>query len=202
MKLYYVPQTRSMRARWMLEELEVPYELHRLDVSTREHRQPAYLALNPLGRVPTLADGEVVVHESLAICLYLADRHPERGLAPPPTSPERGSYYQWSVFSMVSVEKGLDLVHQHAVRLPEAERSPAAAEAGRRTFREAAAVVEQALGDRDHLVGDRFTTADLMMASVLGWGKLMGLLGEDFPRLTAYVRKHLARPAAKRARVD
>jgi glutathione S-transferase len=202
MKLSYVPHTRAVRARWMLEELEVPYELHRLDPASRENRQPPYLRLNPLGQVPTLVDGDVVIFESLAICLYLADRFPDRGLAPPPGSPERGAYYQWSVFSMVTVEKAVDQVSQHTVRLPQAERLPAMVEAGRARFREAAAVVDGALEGRLFLAGDRFTAADLMMASVLGWGKLLGLLGEGFPRLADYIRRQVSRPAAKRARAD
>jgi glutathione S-transferase len=200
-KLYYVPMTRAGRARWMLEELEVPYELHRLEVSAKENRQPAYQALNPLGQVPTLVDGDVVIYESLAICLYLADKYLEKGMAPPPSSPLRGPYYQWSVFSMVTVEKAVDQVNQHTVRLPEAQRVPAMAEAGRARFRDVAAVVDAALGDRELLVGDRFNAADLMMAAVLGWGKLFGLLA-GFPRLEAYVRRHVGRPAAKRSRAD
>ncbi len=201
MKLYYVPSTRAGRARWMLEELEIPYELHRLDPSVRENRQPPYLALNPLGTVPTLVDGDVVVYESLAICLYLADKFPDKGLAPPPGSPERGPYYQWSVFSMVTLEKGLDLVNLHTVRLPEDKRIPQAAEMGRARFLEAAAVLDQALADREYLVGGRFTTADLVTGAVLGWGKLFGLLG-DHPRLVDYVRRQVGRPAARRSRAD
>ena len=80
MKLYYTPRTRSSRPRWMLEELEIPYELVRVDLSAGEHRKPEYLAINPYGAVPALVDGEVKLFESAAICAYLADKHPDRGL--------------------------------------------------------------------------------------------------------------------------
>ena len=201
MKLYYVPMTRAGRARWMLEELEVPYELHRLDVTTQENKGAAYRAIHPLGQVPALVDGDVTVFESLAVLLYLADKYPEKGLAPPVGSPLRGAYYTWSVYSMVTVERAVDQVNQHTVRLPAAERVPAAAEAGRARFREAAEVVDRALDGRPYLIGDGFTAADLMMASVLGWGRLMGMLG-DQPRLEDYVKRHVSRPAAKRSRAD
>ena len=140
-------------------------------------------------------------HDAATKALYLADKYPEKGLAPPVGSPLRGAYYTWSVYSMVTVERAVDQVNQHTVRLPAAERVPAAAEAGRARSREAAEVVDRALDGRPYLIGDGFTAADLMMASVLGWGRLMGMLG-DQPRLEDYVKRHVSRPAAKRSRAD
>src|SRR6266581_3251982 len=105
MKLYYVPMTRSNRPRWLLEELGAPYEIVRLDIGAKENRRAEYLALNPLGHVPTLVDGDLVLFETLAICLYLADKFYERGLAPSFESPERAAYLQWTVFATVSAEK-------------------------------------------------------------------------------------------------
>ena len=125
MKLYYVPNTRAHRCRWLLEELEVPYELHRLDLAAGEHKQPPYLELQPHGAVPVLVDGETVVFESAAICLYLADRFPERGLAPRAGDPARGAYYQWLVYSISELEPPVALTFAHKVRLPEANRVPA-----------------------------------------------------------------------------
>ena len=77
MKLYFAPRTRATRARWLLEELGVPYELVKLDLARQENTTPAYLAVHPLGEVPALVDGEVTLLESLAICLHLADRYGE-----------------------------------------------------------------------------------------------------------------------------
>jgi glutathione S-transferase len=202
MKLYYVPATRSTRPRWLLEELEVPYELVRLDPRKKENRAPEYLAINPTGHVPAFVDDDgTPMFESLAICLHLADRFPEKGLAPPVGDPERGRYLTWAVFSMVSLEKSVDLVSKHTARLPEAERVASVAAAMTRTFHEDAAVVEAALQGKEYLVGGRFTVADLMMTATLGWAKLLGLLAEH-PVLEEYVRRNLARPAAKRGRKD
>src|SRR5216684_3336120 len=88
MQLYFAPRTRASRPRWLLEELEVPYELVKLDLSKQESRTPAYLALHPFGEVPVLVDGDVTLFESSAICLYLADRFPEKRLAPSLGSPD------------------------------------------------------------------------------------------------------------------
>jgi glutathione S-transferase len=85
MKLYFAPRTRAVRPRWLLEELGVPYELVKLDPSKQENKTPAFLALHPFGEIPVLVDGDVTLFESAAICLYLADRFPEKNLAPPPT---------------------------------------------------------------------------------------------------------------------
>jgi len=202
MKLYYVPATRSTRPRWLLEELEVPYELVRLDSTAKENKQPEYLAINPTGHVPALVDDDgSAIFESLAICLHLADKFPEKGLAPPIGDPERGRYLTWSVFSMVSIEKSVDVYNKHTVRLPEPERVPSVAATMARTFHEDAAVVEAALAGKEYLVCGRFTVADLMMSATLGWAKLLGLLAEH-PVLEEYVRRNLARPAAKRGRKD
>jgi glutathione S-transferase len=201
MTLFYVPQTRAVRVRWLLEELGVPYELHRLDPSKRETHGTDYLKLNPLGQVPTLRDGDAVLTESLAICHYLADKFADQGLAPEPGIPARAEYERWMAFSMVALERWVDTVNQHQVRLPEAERVPAVIPWARRRFDEAARVLTDALGGRQVLVGDRFTVADLMTASVLGWARLLGML-EEHPLLVEYCRPHFSRPAAKRSRAD
>lgn len=202
MKLFYVPMTRAVRARWMLEELEVPYELVRLDVSQKQNRQPEYLALNPTGHVPTLVDDDGrPIYETLAIILWLADRFPDKGLAPPIASPERGAYLQWMVFSIASLERYADLYSHHTTRLPEADRVPGVAAAARKAFLDHARVVDAHLDDKEYLVGGRFSAADLAMAAVLGWARMMGLLAE-LPRLEDYVRRCASRPAAKRSRAD
>ena len=90
MKLYYAPHTRASRPRWLLEELGVPYELVRVDVAHQENRQAPYLLINPLGHVPALVDGDMTIIESAAICMYLADKFPEKKMAPAVGSPPRG----------------------------------------------------------------------------------------------------------------
>jgi glutathione S-transferase len=93
--LYGMPGTRAGRVRWVLEELGLPYREVTLDRAKGEHRRPEYLGINPLGRVPALVDGDFVLTETAAICLHLAEQHPERGLAPRPGTPERARMNQW-----------------------------------------------------------------------------------------------------------
>ncbi len=201
MTLYFTPRTRATRARWLLEELEVPYELVRLDPAKQENRAPSYLALQPFGDVPALVDGDVTLFESSAICLHLADRFPEKQLAPPVGSADRGYYYQWLLFAEVSIEPEVKAHHDHA-QLPEEKKAEAHAQealAGHRTrLIDRLQVVERGLGGGEHLVGGRFTAADLVMASILHWAHTLHLL-DGHPRLFDYALLHARRPAVRRA---
>ncbi|MET0404970.1 MAG: glutathione S-transferase family protein [Cystobacter sp.] len=186
MKLYFAPRTRATRARWLLEELGVPYELVKLDLTRQENTTPAYLAVHPLGEVPALVDGDVTLRESLAICLHLADWFPEKHLAPPIGSAERGPYYQWMVFA----EGRLDpLVMEFANEAPARNRTRLTA---------VLQVIDAGLGEREFLVGGAFTAADVVMASILHLAHTLKLLGEH-PRLEEYVKRHSRRPAVLRA---
>ena len=95
---YHAPQTRAVTAHWMLEEAGAPYRMHVLDIDRREHKQPAFLAIDPMGKVPALVHRGTVITKLAAICLYLADAFPDAGLAPPIGDPERGSYLRWLLF--------------------------------------------------------------------------------------------------------
>ncbi len=201
MKLYYAPQTRAVRPRWLLEEIGAPYTLVRLDMSKGEHKMPEYVKIHPHGAVPALVDGDVTMFESAAICAYLADKFPEKRLAPPVGSPARASYYQWIIYSMATLEPPVLQVLSHMVMLPEAERSAAAAEEGRAKFGQIAAVLTQALEGKSFLLGEQFSAADVMIGSTLVWGQMLGLLN-DYPVLAAYVGRLASRPAFQRAQAD
>ena len=193
LKLYYVPRTRSSRPRWILEELGVPYEIIRMEAA--DTKRPEYLAVHPLGRVPALVEDGVTLFESAALCLHLADKYGEGKLAPAPGTAERALYYQWILFAMASVEPHLSRFLKLRMSDGDAEEMErVAAEA-----REHLAVIEKALEGHEFIVGDRFTAADVVAASVCSWAKLMGLT-ETLPRCDAYAKRLLARPAAKRAR--
>jgi glutathione S-transferase len=201
MKLYFAPRTRATRARWLLEELGVPYELIKLDLARQENSTPAYLAVHPLGEVPALVDGDVTLLESLAICLYLADRFPEKRLAPPMGSAERGPYYQWMTFAEVSLEPVVMEFYRHA-RLSEETKAHAPSEeelAKHRTRLGAVLdVIDVGLGGREFLVGGAFTAADVVMASILHLANTLRLL-DGQPRLVEYVKRHTQRPAVRKA---
>lgn len=201
MKLYHSQFTRSGRARWMLEELEIPYDCERLALSKGEHKSPEFLAINPHGAVPALVDGDLRLNESSAIVMHLADTHPEKKLAPPVGSKERADYYRWMVYVPSSVDPALEAITFHAKLLPEAQRIPAIAEDGRRKWSAVSKVLENAIGDRQYIVGDSFTAADIVVCSAIGWVAFLGMAG-DHPKLMKYNEALMSRPAAKRAYAD
>jgi glutathione S-transferase len=183
--LYYGVNTRAGRPRWLLEELGVPYELDR----DPGHRAAAH----PLGKVPALRDGDMLMFESEAICIYLADKFADRGLAPPIDSPLRGPYLQWMAFVGAELETGI--IDWYKAGTDEAKQ------AARAHFDKRAKVVSDAVDRKQYLLGDQFSAADCMVGSVLGWARGAGLL-ENWPVLIDYGRRVGGRPAAKRARAD
>jgi len=201
-KVFYVPGTRATRALWLMEELvergPVDWEAVRLDVKGGENKRAPYLAIHPLGQVPAILDGETPVFESVAICLYLADRFLDRGLAPTFGSPLRAPYYQWAAFNPATLEPAIGEYARHTAQLPEAERVPALAEKAKGKCQEAARALEAVLAGKEYLVGDRFTAADILTAGNLNWARRVGLL-EGHPALGEYATRLLARPAAVRA---
>ena len=200
MKLYYVPRTRASRPRWMLEELGVPYQLARLDASKGETRSPEHLARQPLGHVPALEDGEVRMFESAAICLYLAEKYPEKGLLPPAATPGRAATYQWLFYAMTELEPPCSALSAERKK-PEGERSSAAVEGARARFRKAAAALEPVLARGPFLLGADLTVADVVVGAVLAWGRSYGAL-EGLPATEAYLGRLRERPAWKRALAD
>lgn len=182
---------RPVRVVWMLEELGVPYEL--VIMSAEEGKAEEHRARHPLGRVPVLEEDEGFVFESAAICLHLCDLHPDGGLAPPPGTHDRALVYQWSVFVPAEVEPPL------IEAAMQAQRDPERAQRARRRFDAAAAAVAGALGSREHLVGDSFGVADVLVSSALAFTRRAGLW-EDLPAsLQRYVERMQERPARRRA---
>jgi len=189
MRLYHSPGSRSTRSLWTLEEIGQPYEL---TVIGKERREAEHRERHPLGRVPVLElDDGRYLFESAAICLQLADLYPEAQLIPELASTERGLVYQWTVFSMSELEpKFYDL------RFAERRgKDPADARA---TFEPIAVALQDAVTGNEWLVGETFTVADIMCASVLARIAEFDL-GPDFAPLLSYVERALARPAKLRA---
>lgn len=191
MRLYHVPNTRSNRVLWLLEEIGAPYDLTLMTAD--ERRGEEHVTRHPLGRVPVIEDEEGFVFESLAILLHIADLHPESGLIPPAGSHNRALVYQWSVFAMTELEPAVIEVFV-ARRGDDQERI----DKGVESFRVAAEVVEDALDDGDYLVGGRFTVADLVCGAVLMFGRRAELT-EGLPRIAGYLDRLGARPARERA---
>ena len=190
---YTNPMSRGRIARWMLEEVGEPYETVLLDYGTTMKR-PEYLAINPMGKVPAIKHGETVVTEGAAICAYLADIFPDKGLAPPPGHPLRGPYYRWMFFAAGPVEAS---VTGKALGLLAPEDK--AAMAGYGTFDATMMALERAVSRGDYICGDQFTAADVYVGSQIGWGLMFGTIDKR-PAFTDYVGRLQSRPAAIRAR--
>jgi glutathione S-transferase len=202
LNLYYASPSRAIRPRWILEEIGAPYDLVRLDLAADEHKRPEYLAINPTGTVPALVDGELKLFESAAICEYLADKFPDRGLAPRVGTPDRGLYYQWMHFSMTSLDIPVISIFHHTTLRPEAERIPAIAEESRTQLLAAIRVIDQPLSRKEYILGETFSAADVMIGSSLIWAGTMQLIPSDCEASHSYVRRLAGRPAFQRASAD
>jgi glutathione S-transferase len=190
---YTNPMSRGRIARWMLEEVGEPYETVLLDYGTTM-KDADYLAINPMGKVPAIRHGDTVVTEGAAICAYLADAFPDKGLAPPPASRERGPYYRWIFFAAGPVEQAV--TGKSMGLLAPADKKMMA---GYGSFEETINALEQAVRDGPYICGDRFTAADVYVGSQIGWGMMFNNI-EKRPAFEDYFGRISGRPAAARAR--
>jgi len=194
MRLHHQPRSRSTRVLWLLEEIGEPFDL---TVMAREAKQtPAYRALHPLGRSPALETDDGPVFESTALILHIADLHPEAGLIAPLGSYSRALQYQWCFFGMTEIESALmDIARQ---LWNEGEPVEGVVEAATRRFLKATDVVAGTLADRDYLVDDEFSVADVVVGSVLAFART-GEITELPDGVVDYVDRLEARPARQRA---
>jgi len=194
MKLYEFAPTRSIRVRWTLQELEVPFEAITVNLVAGEHRKPEFLALNPAGKVPVLVDGDLVLTESIAIAVYLGEKYPEKGLMP--TDPAaRAQVMRWLLFTTTELEHPLWRIAKHRVIYPEDKRLPADIELARDEFTEMAQVLDRHMVDREFVVGEGVTVADFVLGYTLDWAQMGGLL-DGLPRLEGYMERMYDRPRA------
>lgn len=199
LKVYGCSGTRSQRVLWALEELGAEYEYVTVNLLEGEGQRPAYLAVNPAGKVPALVDGDLVLTESAAICAYLGDRHPEAGLVPSPCTRERALYDRWCYFVISELEQPLWTLAKHSFALPEKLRVPAVRDAALWEFGRAVKVLAKGLGEREFLVGERFSAADILAGHTLAWASRAEVPVEA-PNVAAYAERLLSRPALERAR--
>ncbi len=200
MKLYEFGPTRSIRARWMLQELAVDFEAASVNLPAREHLSPEFLELNPAARVPVLVDGGFVLTESVAIVLYLAEKYSDRGFIPADLE-LRADFYRWILFAVTELEQPWWRIAKHTRLYPEQDRLPADVVLARRDFLPMAAVLEKHMQGRNYVVGDRVTAADFVVAYTLDVAGEMQLLGEC-PALRSYVERMYARPRAPQRIAD
>ena len=188
--LYFATASRSYVALWMLEELGVPFETVTLDLRAGDQKKPEYLAINPMGKVPSLTDGPVTVSENPAIGLYLADRYGYATLAPRIEDPERGTYLKWSVFSTAVLEPAMG-TRELGSKLP-------AMQMGWGSYDAVVDVLTKTLEGREWLLDRGFSAADVMLGATISYG-LHGKLLPEHESLTEYNARLMARPAYQRA---
>ena len=191
--LYHAAPSRSSIVHWMLEELGQPYELQMVSLKQGENRQPAFLAINPMGKLPTLKHGDTVVTEAAAICTYLADEFPQAKLNIPVGDPRRGLYLKWLFFGPSCVEPAI--TERAFPRQQEASRTML----GFGDFDTVVEVLAKAAAAADpYLMGKEFTAADVIIGSGLRWGTMFKLLPER-DEFKPYMTALAARPALQRA---
>jgi glutathione S-transferase len=190
--LYYAPGTASLAVHWMLIDLGVPFELVEVDLASGANKAPAYLAINPTGKVPTLmVDGRPVA-ESTAILMLLAERHPEANLAPAPGDPQRGPYLQWMVYLANALMPSFRRWF-YAEKGP-ADRVDALKADAKEWIEEVWDRAEAQLADgREFLLGDRFSAADYLLTMLTRWSRNMAKPATAWPRLGAYIARMKAR---------
>jgi glutathione S-transferase len=197
------PYDRSAKARWLLTEVGAAFEDRWLDREKKEYDSPAYLEMNPMGRIPVLEMKDATIFESGAICSFLADRYIDRGVAPGHSSPDRAKYLQWMFFAAST----LDTFQARIMiieDIPEGDVKRTKENALLSEVRDAMNALDLGLRNGSYLVGNRFTAADLCVGYHLYWLRLWpeldAIIG-DFPRVTAYLDRLKAMPSAVKAGV-
>jgi glutathione S-transferase len=193
-KLYEFGPTRAIRVRWTLQELGVDFEPLRVNLLAGEHRSPEFLKINPAGKIPVLVDGDLVLTESVAIVLYLAEKYSDKHLLPTDLT-ERAEVNRWLLFAATELEQPLWRIARHTTLYPEEQRLPGDVILASQEFKDMASVSEKHMQGRQFVAGDRVTVADFVLAYTLDWGNEYKLLG-DCPQLLAYIKRMYARPHA------
>jgi len=194
LRIYGIARTRAFRALWMAEELGLDYDHVPTEIGPAGARKPEYLAINPNGRLPAIEDDGFRLWESLAITLYLAKKH---GQLYPTTLESEARAWQWSLWAVQEVDRGVNIWSLHAVRLPPQERDPQRRAEALKVLEAPFKVLEGALAGRPYLLGEEFTVADLNVAAVISRAVDMDLSAT--PRLARWLERCLERPAARTA---
>jgi glutathione S-transferase len=194
LRIYGVARTRAFRALWIAHELGLDYEHIPVEIGPAGARKPDYLAINPNGRLPAIDDDGFILWESLAITLYLAKKH---GRLYPKTLEGEAKAWQWSLWAVQEVDRGVNIWSLHALRLPPGERDPQRCAEALKVLEPPFAVLDRALTERRYLLGDEFSVADLNVAAVVSRAIDMDLSAT--PRLADWLDRCLERPAARAA---
>ncbi len=202
-KLYHAYPTRSLRVRWLMEELGLEYDIERIAFSKGEHKSPEYLAIHPLGRLPAMTDGDVKMFESGAMLEYIMDKHGDGGLRPKGGTAASAEYLQWFHFGESTFQPYLSIIARHSVILPEEDRILAAAADAQGGVTDCLALLNAHLEGKEFIAGDSFSAADIMTAYPLVLANLFGILpSDDYPNVVKYYAGISARAAFQAATAD
>jgi glutathione S-transferase len=189
---YHNPRSRAQMVHWMLEELGAPYQIRPIDFEKGDNRTPEFLAINPMGKLPTIIHRGVTVTETAAIIAYLADAFPSAGLAPAIDDPKRGTWLRWIVFGASCFEPAL---LDTMMKRPETPKMSS----GYGSYEDVLHALEVMLEPGPWILGEAFSAADVYIGSELAWGASFGAPGIlDRPKLAAYIERVKARPAHQR----
>lgn len=194
LKLHHAPNSRAGRIVWLLEELQLPYELNRMAFHPRALKSDEHRARHPLGRVPVLEDGEVMLYESGAIVEYLIARHSDGALRPATDSPRFPRYLQWFHYCEGMVMPPINTIVVHTLLLPPERRNEEILGQARRLLTKALEPLNVELDGREHVVGE-LSGADFMLGHACYMARRLGCVPAEMPHLLAYVARLEARPA-------
>lgn len=198
LKLHFAPNSRAGRIVWLLEELELPYEINKMAFHPSDLKSDEHRARHPLGRVPVLDDGDVSIYESGAIVEYVIERHKNGGLKPAVDDPRYPDYLQWFHYCEGMVMPPVNTIVVQTVLLPPDRRDETALGQAQKLLNKALAPVDEALEGKDYLIGD-FSAADIMLGHACFMSNRLGCVSDDMPHLKAYVERVAARPAFQTA---
>jgi glutathione S-transferase len=198
LKLHFAPNSRAGRIVWLLEELELPYEINKMAFHPKDLKSDEHRARHPLGRVPVLDDGDISIFESGAIVEYVIARHKNGGLKPSEDSPLFPDYLQWFHYCEGMVMPPVNTIVVQTILLPPERRDEKALGQAQRLLSKALEPVNKALTGRDYLIGD-FSAADIMLGHACFMSNRLGCVGEEMAHLKAYVERVANRPAFKTA---
>ena len=198
LKLHFAPNSRAGRIVWLLEELELPYEINKMAFHPSDLKSDEHRARHPLGRVPVLDDGDVSIYESGAIVEYVIERHKNGGLKPAVDDPRYPEYLQWFHYCEGMVMPPVNTIVVQTVLLPPDRRDETALGQAQKLLNKALAPVDEALEGKDYLIGD-FSAADIMLGHACFMSNRLGCVSDDMPHLKAYVERVAARPTFQTA---
>ena len=198
MKIHHAPNSRSVRALWLFNELGLPYELEIYPLGDKSMRTPEYLRVHPLGRVPALEDGDLTIFESGAIVQYVLDKYGEGAMVPTAGSTDYPTYLQWLHYAEGMIMPQINIIVVETIFLPEERRNQTNVDRATKLLTRMLTAVDLHLQDREFLAGE-FSGADIMTGHACIVSGRLGADISDKPNVAAYIDRLEARPALQKS---